>query len=134
MLSFTLCCLAPGPPQNFTIRVISFQTLGFSWGPPSVTNGVVLGYVVACQSMLSGIPSPAFQLVVNITEMEASQPQSGSLSGFFPGVPYNCSISASTVDGNGLPAYALITTTEKCKPAFNSLQYLGCNVEIDRMM
>ena len=35
-----------------------------------------------CGSFLSDILSPAFQLVVNVKEMEASQPQSGSLSGF----------------------------------------------------
>ena len=35
-----------------------------------------------CGSFLSDILSPAFQLVVNVKEMEASQPRSGSLSGF----------------------------------------------------
>ena len=120
MLLCSLSSLVPGPPQNFTIRVISSQTLGFSWKPPSVTNGVVLGYIVACRSTISGIPLPAFPLVVNVTEMEASQPQNGSLTDFFPGIPYNCSISALNVAGNGLPAYAVVTTTEICKPAYQS--------------
>ena len=120
MLQFSLPCLVPGPPQNFTISVISSQTLGFSWNPPSVTNGVVLGYVVACRTTISGIPLPAFPLVVNVTEMEATQPQSGSLTGFIPGVPYNCSISALNAAGDGLPAYAVVTTTEICKPAYQS--------------
>ena len=120
MLPFSLSCLVPGPPQNFTISVTSPQTLSFSWKPPSVTNGVVLGYVVACQSTISGIPLPAFPLVVNVTEMEASQPQNGSLTGFFPGVPYNCSISALNGAGDGLPAYAVATTTEIRKPAYQS--------------
>ena len=35
-----------------------------------------------CGSSLSDILSPAFQLVVNVKEMEVSQPRSGSLSGF----------------------------------------------------
>lgn len=120
MLPFSLSCSVPGPPRNFTISVISSQTLGFSWKPPSVTNGVVLGYVVACRSTISGIPLPAFPLVVNVTEMEASQPQNGSLTGFFPGVPYNCSIAASNPAGNGFSAYAVVTTTEICKPAHQS--------------
>lgn len=73
-----------------------------------------------CGSFLSDILSPAFQLVVNVKEMEASQPRSGSLSGFAPSVPYNCSISASTAADNGLPASAVITTTEICEPAYQS--------------
>ena len=59
-------------------------------------------------------------MAVTVTEMEATQPQSGSLTGFFPGVPYNCSISALNAAGNGLPAYAVVTTTEICKPAYQS--------------
>ena len=117
---FSLSCLVPGPPRNFTISVTSSQTLSFVWKPPSVTNGVVLGYVVACRSTILGIPLPAFPLVVNVTEMEASQPQNGSLTGFFPGVPYNCSISAFNPAGDGLPAYAVVTTTEIRKPTYQS--------------
>ena len=75
---------------------------------------------MACRSTISGIPLPAFPLVVNVTETEASQPQSGSLTGFIPGVPYNCSISALNAAGDGLLAYAVVTTTEICKPAYQS--------------
>ena len=95
--------LAPTPPQMFRITSVMATNLSFSWQTPVTLNGVLSGYLLTCQPLLSGIPLP--QTLNTAAVMD-------TLSGLYPGVGYNCSIVARNSAGPSVPVYISDTTLE----------------------
>ena len=98
--------VASGPPRMFRITLMTTTSLSFSWQAPTVTNGGLTGYTLSCQPELPvGIPSPSI-LTPGSTMITAE------LGSLFPGVRYNCSISATNRAASSDPVHAVGNTTE----------------------
>ena len=96
---------APTPPRMFQITSVMTTSLSFSWQTPVTPNGVLIGYQLFCQPLLSSIslpqvlnPGPTAVMVM--------------LSGLYPGVGYNCSIVARNSAGPSGPVYINGSTLE----------------------
>ena len=96
---------APTPPQIFQITSVMTTSLSFSWQTPMTLNGVLTGYQLSCQPLLSGIPLPQI-LTPGPTAVMAM------LSSLYPGVGYNCSIAARNYAGPSDPVYRNGSTLE----------------------
>ena len=92
-----------GLPQDFTITPEDATTLIFTWEPPVPTghNESITGYTLSCDPTVDGLPNTYNYTTLNIT-----------IGGFRPFTDYNCSVSASTSEGDGPPASELVTTPE----------------------
>ena len=100
---FSLSIPAPTPPQMFCITSVTTTSLSFSWQMPMTLNGVLTGYQLSCQPLLSGIPLPQ---ILNTTAVIVM------LSGIYPGVEYNCSLVAKNSAGPSDPVYINGSTLE----------------------
>ena len=96
---------APNPPEMFHIASVTTISLNFSWQPPAVTNGRLISYQVSCQPLIFGIPIPR---TINLAPAEVT----AILDNLFPGVGYNCSITARNSAGASNPIYTAGTTLE----------------------
>ena len=86
-----------GSPLNFIISVTS-RTLTLSWSPPlpSQRNGVIISYLVTCNSK-------------NSTRTSST---SLTITGLQPFTNYTCTVSAATMVGDGPPATVSGTSDE----------------------
>ena len=100
---FVLYFPAPTPPRMFQITSVMTTSLSFSWQTPMTLNGVLTGYQLSCQPLLSSIPLPQ---PLNTTAVMVT------LSNLYPGVGYNCSIVARNSAGPSDPVYISGTTLE----------------------
>ena len=89
----------------FHIASVTTISLNFSWQPPAVTNGRLISYQVSCQPLILGIPTPR---TINLGPAEVT----AILDNLFPGVGYNCSITARNSAGASNPIYTAGTTLE----------------------
>ena len=93
-------CIAPsGPPQDFIIAVTS-HSINLTWSSPLPLqrNGVITSYLINCSSGDS---------IINTTRTSST---SLTITGLEPFTNYTCSVSASTVVGDG-PAVIIQTMT-----------------------
>ena len=102
---FSLSIPAPTPPWMFRLTSVMTTSLSFSWQTPMITNGVLTGYQLSCQPLLSGIPLPQTLTPGPTAVMD-------TLSNLYPGVGYNCSIVARNSAGPSAPVYTSGTTLE----------------------
>ena len=88
-----------GPPQEFAISVTS-HSITLSWSPPlpSQQNGVITSYVLNCSSGGNN---------VNRTRTSST---SLTITGLKPITNYTCSVSASTIVGDGPAAVRSVAT------------------------
>ena len=100
---FVLYYPAPTPPRMFQITSVMTTSFSFSWQTPVTLNGVLTGYQLSCQPLLSGIPLPQTLNTAAVMAM---------LSSLYPGVGYNCSIVARNSAGPSGPVYSSGTTLE----------------------
>ena len=100
---FSLTLPAPTPPRMFQITSVTTTSLSLSWQTPMILNGVLTGYQLSCQPLLSSIPLP--QTLNTAAVMD-------TLSNLYPGVGYNCSIVARNSAGPSDPVYINGTTLE----------------------
>ena len=89
----------------FRITAVTTTSLSFSWQEPANPNGVITGYRLSCQPLLSGIPTPE-PLSAGPTARMAV------LADLHPGVGYNCSIGAWGSAGPSNLVYADGTAME----------------------
>ena len=103
--SFYISSAPSGPPQNFTTSIGS-RYLTLSWSPPlpSQQNGVIINYVLNCSSGGS---------IINSTRTSST---SLTITGLEPFTNYTCSVSASTIEGNGPTTVRSVVT----KPGNNN--------------
>ncbi|CAI8048273.1 Netrin receptor DCC [Geodia barretti] len=94
------------PVEAFEVRSTSDTSLTFSWRQPSIGAHLTTGYNLTCVPLLSGIPSPQSLPLLAPTRSSAT------LSGFFSGVRYNCSISTISQRGSSLPVSLTLYTNE----------------------
>ena len=98
--------VAPGsPPANFTISASGSRSLTFSWEPPILPHGVIIGYQLSCSPQRPGFPETFNQS----TRVEATR------GGFVPDTTYNCSVFASTSAGDGPSVTHTVRTLEARK-------------------
>ena len=98
--------VAPGsPPANFTISASGPRSLTFSWEPPILPHGVIIGYQLSCSPQRPGFPETFNQS----TRVEATR------VGFAPDTVYTCSVFASTGAGDGPSANHSVRTLEARK-------------------
>ena len=92
-----------GPPRNFDIDTDPDDptTLVFSWAPPAPAdrNGIITSYTLACDPTVDDLP-------VSLTTLTAT------IGGFEPFTVYECSVLASTSEGDGPAVTVMITTLE----------------------
>ena len=94
------------PVEAFEVRYTSDTSLTFSWRQPSIGAHLTTGYNLTCVPLLTGIPSPQSLPLLEPTRSSAT------LSGFFSGVRYNCSISTISQRGSSLPLSLTLSTNE----------------------
>ena len=100
------CYLVPlvpsGPPQGLTVSVNS-RSFTLSWSPPlsSQRNGIIISYIVICRLGNSIVhTSRTSSTSLTITELQ-------------PFTVYHCTLSASTIAGDGIPTEQSIKTGEE---------------------
>ena len=98
--------IAPGsPPATFTISASGPRSLTFSWEPPLLPNGVIIGYQLSCSPQRPGFPETFNQSTrVDVTR-----------EGFAPDTVYTCSVFASTRAGYGPSVNHTVRTLEARK-------------------
>ena len=107
--------VAPGsPPANFTIIASGPRSLTFSWEPPTLPHGVIIGYQLSCSPQRPGFPETFNQS----TRVEATR------EGFAPDTTYTCSVFASTGAGDGPSVNRIIRTLEARKDINNFKEML----------
>ena len=94
------------PVEAFEVRYTSDTSLTFSWRQPSIGAHLTTGYNLTCVPLLTGIPFPQSLPLLAPTRSSAT------LSGFFSGVRYNCSISTISQRGSSLPVSLNLSTNE----------------------
>ena len=98
--------VAPGsPPANFTISASGPRSLTFSWEPPILPHGVIIGYQLSCSPQRPGFPETFNQSA----RVEATR------VGFAPDTIYICSVFASTRAGDGPSVNHTVRTLETRK-------------------
>ena len=93
-----------GPPQSLVITMKS-HNLTLSWSPPlpSQRNGVIISYLITCSSG---------DIIINTTRTSST---SLTITGLQPFTNYTCSVSASTIIGDGPTVVKHILTNEDSK-------------------
>ena len=98
---------APGsPPANFTITASGPRSLTFSWNPPILPHGVIIGYQLSCSPQRPGFPE---------TFNQSSRVETITRVGFAPDTTYTCRVFASTRAGDGPSVTHTVRTLEACK-------------------
>ena len=96
-------------------------SFSFSWQTPMTLNGVLTGYQLSCQPLLSSIPLPQ---PLNTTAVMAT------LSSLYPGVGYNCSIVARNSAGPSDPVYIGGSTQEAGTYRYAHVHILLCTTDL----
>ena len=93
-----------GLPQNITFLLTS-RSLTLSWSPPlpSQRNGVIISYLITCSSG---------DIIINTTRTSST---SLTITGLQPFTNYTCSVSASTIIGDGPAVVNSAITSEESK-------------------
>ena len=92
---FSFCSSVPtGPPENFTVQVLSSRTVLVSWRPPSVgkQNGIIVTYTIVLFELLTNT-TRTYEQGGNISELTVDE--------LHPYYEYKCSMVAATRVGNG---------------------------------
>ena len=89
------CSTVPtGPPQNFTVQVLSSRAVLVSWRSPTVwkQNGVIITYTIVLVELLTNT-TLTYEQGGNISELIVDE--------LHPYYEYKCSMVAATRVGNG---------------------------------
>lgn len=89
------CLTVPtGPPENFTVQVLSSRAVSVSWRPPTFgkQNGVIITYTIVLLEVTSNTTLMYVQ-EGNYTELTVDE--------LHPYYEYKCSMVAATQVGNG---------------------------------
>ena len=92
---FSFCSSVPtGPPENFTVQVLSSRAVLVSWRPPTVgkQNGIIITYTIILVELLTNT-TLTYEQGGNISELTVDE--------LHPYYEYKCSIVAATQVGNG---------------------------------
>ena len=106
MIKYFLTDAVAYPVEAFEVRYTSDTSVTFSWSQPSIGAHLTTGYNLTCVPLLTGIPFPQSLPLLAPTRSSAT------LSGFFSGVRYNCSISTISQRGSSLPLSIILSTNE----------------------
>jgi len=103
--------IAPGPPRDFGVSVISSTTVEVTWNPPSITNGILRYY-----SVVYGSSDDMEMMQLNSSDVTSSGSGSGSGSGMIVGI----SILVSGLDPfTNYTFYVLAVTVAPSEPSDN---------------
>ena len=106
---------APGsPPANFVITASGPRSLTFSWEPPILPHGVIIGFQLSCSPQRPGFPETFNQS----SRVEATR------GGFAPDTTYTCNVFASTRAGDG-PSVTRTARTLEARKDFG-----GCEIKV----
>ena len=92
---FSFCSSVPtGPPENFTVEVLSSSAVLVSWTPPTVgkQNGIIITYTIILVELLTNT-TLTYEQGGNISELTVDE--------LHPYYEYKCSMVAATQVGNG---------------------------------
>jgi len=83
-----------GPPENFTVQVLSSGAVLVSWRPPTFgkRNGVIVTYTIVLVELLSNA-TLMYEQEGNVSELTVAE--------LHPYYEYKCSMVAATQVGNG---------------------------------
>ena len=106
---FSICIGLPvvlgSPPVNFIVSASGPRSLTFSWEPPILPHGVIIGYQLFCSPQRPGF----LETFNQSTRVEATR------VGFAPDTIYICSVFASTRAGDGPSVNRTVRTFEARK-------------------
>ena len=94
---------APGPPSSPILRIDTATSLYLSWGEPAKPNGIIIGYNYTCYTTSN--EDMVIQQRIGLGPTIRSAIIDGDGSGLAPYTNYTCRVTASTIPGEGEPAF-----------------------------
>ena len=92
--------------QDVAVASSSSSELELTWEPPLLGSNLTTAFVLTCSPLLEGIPQP------DPVGTSSGEELSLSVTGLYPGVPYNCSVVTVTSEGQSQPASKVQATEE----------------------